>query len=72
MSAMRARGELRMSGMGAGELCEGPCSFVHAVCVLASGRSRKCHCGFLWRFVGFVTFVISVVPACRVESISIA
>ena len=38
MSAMRARGQLRMSGMGAGDLCEGACSFVHAVCVLASGR----------------------------------
>ena len=61
-----------MSGMGAGELCEGACSFVHAVCVLTSARSRKCHCEFLWRFVCFVTFVISVVPACRVESISIA
>ena len=43
-SAMHARGGLCMSGMGAGELCEGPCSFVHAVCVLASGRSRTCHC----------------------------
>ena len=43
MSAIRARGELRMSGMGACEICEGPCSFVHAVSVLASGRSRKCH-----------------------------
>ena len=43
MSAIRARGELRMSGMGACEICEGPCSFVHAVRVLASGRSRKCH-----------------------------
>ena len=71
MSAMRARGELRMSGMGAGELCEGPCSFVHAVCVLASARSRKCHWGFSRVLCAFVTFVISVVPACRVESISI-
>jgi hypothetical protein len=72
MSAMRSRGGLRMSGMGASDICEGPCSFVHAVCVLASASSRKCHCGFSWRFVGFVTFVISVVPACHVESISIA
>ena len=52
----------------AGDLCEGACRFVHAVCVLASGRSRKCHCGFLWRFVGFVTFVIYVMPACRVPT----
>jgi hypothetical protein len=72
MSAIRARGELRMSGMGAGELCEGLCSFVHAVCVLASGRSRTCHCGFLWRLCQFVIFVISVVPACRIESMPIA
>ena len=72
MSAMRSRGGLRMSGMGASDICEDPCSFVHAVCVLASASSRKCHCGFSWRFVGFVTFVISVVPACHVESISIA
>ena len=71
MSAMRERGGLRMSGMSAGDLCEGPCRCVHAVCVLASASSRKCHCEFLWRFVCFVTFVISVVPACRVESISI-
>ena len=61
-----------MPGMGADELCEGPCSSVHAMRVLASARTRTCHCGFVWRFVGFVTFVISVVPACRVESISIA
>jgi hypothetical protein len=46
MSAIRAQGELRMSGKGAGELCERPCSFMHAVCVLASARSRNCHCGF--------------------------
>jgi hypothetical protein len=72
MSAMRARGELRMSGMGSGELCEGPCSFVHAVCVLASARSRKCHWGFSRVLCAFVTFVISVVPACRIESIPIA
>ena len=72
MSAMRARGELRMSGMGAGELCEGPCSFVHAVCVLASARSRNCHCVFLWRLCRFLIFVIFVVPACGVESIPIA
>ena len=72
MSAMRARGELRMSGMGAGELCEGPCSFVHAVCVLASARSRKCHWGFSSVLCALVTFVISVVPACRIESILIA
>ena len=26
-------GGLRMSGMGAGNLCEGPCRLVHAVCV---------------------------------------
>ena len=71
MSAMRARGELRMSGMGSGELCEGPCSFVHAVCVLASARSRKSHCGVSRVLCAFVTFVISIVPACRIESISI-
>ena len=41
--ALRERGQLRMSGIGSGELCEGACRFVHAVCVLASGRSRKCH-----------------------------
>ena len=40
------RGGLCMSGMSAGELCEAPCSFVHAVCVLASDRSRKSHWGF--------------------------
>jgi hypothetical protein len=54
MSAIRARGEFRMSGMGPCEICDGPCSFVHAVCVLAmvlAERSlsvsqlacRKCH-----------------------------
>jgi hypothetical protein len=65
-------GELRMSGMGSGELCEGSCSFVHAVCVLASARSRKCHWGFSRVLCAFVTFVIFVVPACRIESIPIA
>ena len=54
MSAMRERGGLRMPGMSAGDLCGGPCRFVHAVCVQASASSRKCHCGFSWRFVGFV------------------
>ena len=72
MSAMRERGGLRMPGMSAGDLCGGPCRFVHAVCVQASASSRKCHCGFSWRFVSFCEFVISVVPACRVESMSIA
>ena len=69
MSAIRARGELRMSGIGAGELCEGPCSFVHAVCVLASGRSRTCHCGFLWRLCRFLIFVIfrRAGMLCRVD-----
>ena len=71
MSAMRERGGLRMPGMSAGDLCGGPCRFVHAVCVQASASSRKCHCGFSWRFVSFCEFVMSVVPACRVESMSI-
>ena len=71
LSAMRARGGLRMSGMGASDLCEGPCSFVQAVCVPASACSRKYHCGFSRVLCAFVTFVIFVVPACRIESISI-
>ena len=54
LSAMRARGGLRMSGMGAGDLCEGPCRLVHAVCVLASASSRKCHCGFPRVLLAFV------------------
>ena len=72
LSAMRARGGLRMSGMGASELCEGPCSSVPALCVLASARSRKSHCGFSRVLCAFVIFVIFVVPACRIESMSIA
>ena len=72
LSAMRARGGLCMSGMGAGELCEGPCSSGPALCVLASARSRKSHCGFSRVLLAFVIFVIFVVPACRIESMSIA
>ena len=72
LSAMRSRGGLCMSGMGAGELCEGPCSSVPALCVLASARSRKSHCGFSLVLCAFVIFVIFVVPACRIESMSIA
>ena len=58
MSAMRERGGLRMPGMSAGDLCGGPCRFVHAVCVQASASSRKCHCGFSRVFVSFCEFVI--------------
>ena len=43
-----------MPGMSAGELCEAPCSFLHAVCVLASDRSRKSQGGF--SFLAFVCF----------------
>ena len=64
LSAMRSRGSLCMSGMGAGELCEGPCSSVPALCVLASAHSRKYHCGFSRVLCAFVTVVIFVVPAC--------
>jgi hypothetical protein len=71
LSAMRARGGLRMSGMGSGDLCEGPCRLVHAVCVLASASSRKCDCGFSRILCAIVTFVISVLPACRIESMPI-
>ena len=53
MSAIRARGELRMSGMGAGELCEGPCSFVCACRVRPCERSLS-HMS-LWVFVAFVS-----------------
>ena len=72
LSAMRARGGLRMSGMGASALCEGPCRLVHDVCVLASACSRKYYCGFSRVLCAFVIFVISVVPACRIESMPIA
>ena len=72
LSAMRSRGGLCMSGMGAGDLCEGPCRLVHDVCVLASACSRKYHCGFSRVLCAFVIFVISVVPACRIESMPIA
>ena len=53
MSAIRSRGGLRMPGMGAGELCEGPWSFVGEAGACASGRSRTCHCGFSCRLCGF-------------------
>ena len=68
-SAMRERGELRLCGMGSCGLCEGPCSSVHAVCVLASARSRNCHCGFLWRLCRFLIFVIfrRAGMLCRVD-----
>ena len=72
MSAMRARGVSACRGMGAGNLCEGPCRLVYAVCVLASARSRKCHWGFSRVLCAFVTFVISVVLSCRIESMPIA
>ena len=65
LSAMRSRGGLCMSVMGAGDLCEGPCRLVHAVCVLASASSRKCHCGFSRVLLAFVNLSYSVVPACR-------
>ena len=65
-------GGICMSGMDAGELGEGPCSSVPALCVLASARSRKSHCGFSLVLCAFVIFVIFVVPACRIESMSIA
>ena len=55
-SAIRSCGGLCMSGMSAGELCEAPCSFVHAVCVLASDRSRKSHWGVFLAFVCFYAF----------------
>ena len=77
LSAMRARGGLRMSGMGAGDLCEGPCRLVHAVCVLASASSRKCHCGFSRVLCAFVTLFchfrragMSYIP--RVDSYSLS
>ena len=72
MSAIRAPGELRMSRMGAGEHFEGSCSSVGVAGSCASGCSRTCCCGFSWRLCGSVIFVISVLPACRVESIPIA
>ena len=53
MSAIRSRGGLRMPGMGAGELCEGPWSFLGEAGACASGRSRTCHCGFSCRLCGF-------------------
>ena len=71
MSAIRSRGGLRMTGMGAGEHCEESCSFVDEAGAYASTRSRKSHCGFSRVLCAFVTFVIFVVPACRIESISI-
>ena len=45
LSAMRVWGGLRMSGMRACMLCDGPCSSVSVVRVLASDRSRKSHWG---------------------------
>ena len=71
MSAMRARGELRMSGMGAGELCEGPCRSVGAAGSCASGCSRTFHCGFPRVSVCFVILAMLVVSACRVKCMSI-
>jgi hypothetical protein len=61
-----------MSGMSAGELCKAPCSFVHALCVLASDRSCKSHWGVSYRLCAFMIFVDFVVPACRIESTPIA
>ena len=72
LSAMRVRGGLRMSGVRACMLCDVPCSSVSVVRVLANARSRKCHCGFSHVLRAFVTFVISVVPACRIEPMPIA
>jgi len=46
MSAFRARGELRMSRMGACEICEGPCSSVGVAGSCANGCSRKFGCEF--------------------------
>ena len=70
LSAMRSRGGLCMSGMGAGELCEGACSSVGVAGSCASGCSRTFCYEFLRVLCAFVTFVIFVVPACRIESIS--
>ena len=70
MSAIRAPGELRMSRMGAGEHFEGSCSSVGVAGSCASGCSRTFCYEFLRVLCAFVTFVIFVVPACRIESIS--
>ena len=71
MSAMRARGEIRMSGMGVGEFCEGPCRSVGAAGSCASGCSRTFHCGFPRVSVCFVILAMLVVSACRVKCMSI-
>ena len=72
LSAMRVRGGLRMSGMRADELCDGPCSFVGEAGACASGCSRESHYGFLCVSVRFVILAMLVVPGCRIESMSIA
>jgi hypothetical protein len=65
-----------MSGMGSCDHCEGPCSSVHAVCVLASARSRNCELS-LWVFVAFVSFsdichFRCAGMSCRVDSYSLS
>ena len=54
MSAIRSQGGLRMAGMGADELREGPCSSVGEAGACASGRSRTFYCEFLRVSVRFV------------------
>ena len=71
MSAIRSQGGLRMPGMGAGELREGPCSSVGEAGACASGRSRKSHCGFLRVSVRLVILAMLVVSACRVKCTAI-
>ena len=53
MSAMRSQVGLRMSGMGASDLCEGPCRFVQAVCVACERLLSQIS---LWVFSRFVCF----------------
>ena len=67
MSAIRLQGGLRMPGMGAGELREGPCSSVGEAGACASGRSRTFYCEFLRVSVRFVILAMLVVSACRVK-----
>ena len=71
MSAIRSRGGLRLPGMGASELCEGPCSFVGQAGACAIGCSRTFYCEFLRISVCFVILAMLVVSACRVKCICI-
>ena len=65
-------GGLRMAGMGADELREGPCSSVGEAGACAIGCSRTFYCEFLRVSVCFVILAMLVVSACRVKCITIA